>query len=84
MSKIQVSFILGEVSEEDVLALKNNQPITCKLLLTPEDLKLFAYSLGDLIEIETRNGHRLWSTIIHQEIIENAERVIIILTLKIQ
>jgi len=82
METVHVRFILGELSDEDFDALKDGQTIISKMILPPEDFKLFRYKPGDAIEAETRHGFRVWCTITYLEILRHEERVITILTLE--
>lgn len=74
-------FIVGKLTDEELLALKSGDVILSKMLLTPDDHKVFHYKEGDEIEVETQDGNRIWTTIRNIEIIEDEERVIVILTL---
>lgn len=78
---IKVTFIIGEINEEEVQSLNNGYFIISKMILTPDDYKLFRYKEGESIEVETAQGYRLWCTINHMEILQDEERVIIIFTL---
>ena len=74
-------FVIGKLTDAELEMLKSNQPIITKMLLIPEDHRLFHYKEGDEIEVETQEGNRIWTTIRNMEIVENDERVIIIFTL---
>jgi hypothetical protein len=82
MNQVPVRFIVGELSEEDVEALKHSQAIISKIILSYEDFRLFNYREGDTIQVETEHGNRLWCRIKNLEIINNEEAVIIIFTLQ--
>jgi hypothetical protein len=81
MSEIIVRFVVGDLTDEDLLNLKSDQAVISKLIITPDDFQLFNYREGDRIEVETEDGYRMWCTISNLEIVRNSERVIIILTL---
>lgn len=74
-------FIVGKLTDEEIQALRNGQVVISKMLLVPEDYKVFHYAEGDDIEAETQEGNRLWTTIRNMEIIEDEHRVIVILSL---
>ena len=82
MESIKVTFVIGQIPEEDVDALKDDKRIISKMLLTPDDYKLFRYKEADQIQVESQNGNRLWCQIVHLEIVEKDERVILIFTLE--
>jgi hypothetical protein len=81
MNHIHVRFIINELSEDEVDELKNEHAIITKMILTPDDYKLFHYRQGDTIEVQTDQGYRMWCTIKHLEVVANDERVILIFTL---
>jgi hypothetical protein len=81
MDTVNVRFILGEISEEEVEALNDGQTVISKMILPPDDFKLFHYKHGDAIEAETKHGNRIWCTIKHMEILKHEERVITIISL---
>lgn len=81
MDSFRMRFIIGKLSEEELLALKDGEPIISKMLLTPQDYRVFHYDKGDMIEAETYDGNRIWTAIREMEVIEDEERVIIIFTL---
>jgi hypothetical protein len=81
MNHIHVRFIINELSEDEVVALENDQVIISKLILSHEDYKLFHYREGDAIEVQTDHGYRLWCKIKHLEIVSDDERIILIFTL---
>lgn len=74
-------FVVSNLSPEELLALKNGKAIVSKLLLVPDDYRVFHYKEGDEIEVETQEGDRLRTTIQHLEVVEEGESVIVILTL---
>lgn len=78
---IPVRFIINALSEEDVDSLKNSHQVIAKMILSPDDYKLFHYREGDQIEVQTDHGNRLVCTIKHLEIVADNERVILIFTL---
>lgn len=82
MDPIKVTFVISQIPEEDVSALKNNRAIVSKMILCPDDYKLFHYKEKDVIQVETQNGNRLWCEITHLEVVEREERVILIFTLE--
>src|SRR5688500_15816735 len=81
MTQVKVRFVISQLTEDEVEALKASHPIIAKMILSPDDYKLFNYNNGELIEVETQNGNRLWCTIRDMEIVDSEERVIIIFTL---
>jgi len=81
MDPFRLRFVIGKLSDEELEALKQGQPVISKMLLVPDDYKLFHYKEGDDIEAETQDGNRLMTTIRSLEIIEDGSRVIVILTL---
>jgi hypothetical protein len=81
MDPFRMRFIIGKLTNAELEMLKSGQPIITKMLLIPEDYLLFHYEEGDDIEAETQEGHRIHTTIQNMEILEDAERVIIIFTL---
>ena len=81
MDRFRMRFIVGRLTDEELEGLRNGQVVISKMLLIPEDYKLFHYAEGDDIEAETQDGNRIWTTIRHMEIIEDEHRVIFILTL---
>lgn len=74
-------FIVGQLTSGELQALREGQAVISKMLLIPEDYKLFHYKEGDDIEAETLEGNRIWTTITNIEVVEDRERVIVILTL---
>ena len=81
MDSFRMRFIVGKLTDEELQALRDGETIISKMLLIPEDYKVFHYREGDDIEAETREGNRIWTTIRNMEIVEDDVRVIIILTL---
>lgn len=79
---IPVRFIINALSETEVQFLKNGQQVITKMILTPDDHKLFHYREGDEIEVQTDHGNRLMCTIKHLEVVGDDERVILIFTLQ--
>lgn len=74
-------FIIGKLTDEELLTLKNGDPLITKMLLTPDDYNVFHYKEGDEIEAETQDGNRIWTIIRHMEIVELEDQVIIMFTL---
>lgn len=74
-------FIVGRLTDHELLTLKRGETIISKMLLTPDDYKVFHYKEGDEIEAETEEGNRIWTIIHNIEIVQDQERVIVILTL---
>jgi len=81
MDSFRMRFIVGKLTDEEMRILKRGESIISKLLLIPDDYRVFHYKEGDEIEAESQDGNRLWTEIRHMEIVEHKERVIIILTL---
>ena len=82
MEPVKINFILGQVSEEEVERLKEDLPIISKMILSPDDYKMFHYKIGEFIQVETQNGNRLWCTIKDLEILVSEERKILLFTLQ--
>lgn len=78
---VKVNFVIGEINDDEVHSLNHGYFIISKMILTPDDYKLFRYQEGGTIQVETDHGYRLWCTINHMEVIKDDERVIIIFTL---
>jgi hypothetical protein len=74
-------FVIGKLTDAELHSLKEGGSIISKMLLVPDDYKLFRYRNGDDIEAETEDGNRIWTTIKDIEVVEDKERVIVILTL---
>ncbi|MGC1242152.1 MAG: hypothetical protein WA874_11205 [Chryseosolibacter sp.] len=81
MNPFKMRFIVGRLTDDELMILKRGDPVISKLLLIPDDYLLFHYREGDDIEVETPEGNRIWTTIRHIEIVEDDHRVIVILTL---
>lgn len=81
MGSFRLRFVIGKLTDEEFHALKKGEPIITKMLLTPDDFKVFHYKETDEIETETHDGDRLWATITHMEIVQDEHSVIIIFTL---
>ena len=73
-------FIVG-LSNEELDVLKGGGHVISKLLLVPDDYRVFHYKEGDEIEAETPEGNRLTTQIRNLEIVEDTDSVIVILTL---
>lgn len=74
-------FIIGKLTDEEFRALESGVPIVSKMLLIPDDFRVFHYQEGDTIEAETHDGNRILTIIRNMEVLEDEERVIIIFTL---
>lgn len=81
MEPFKMRFIIGKLTDEEFKTLKDGSPIVSKMLLIPDDYRLFHYLEGDTIEAENHYGNRILTTIKNMEVIEDEERVIIIFTL---
>ena len=81
LDHVSIRFMVGALDENDVLSLTSGQHVICKLILTPDDYRLFNYHEGDNIEVETEYGNRQWCTIRELEIIEADLAVIAIFSL---
>lgn len=81
MRPIKVSFVISDLSSDEIEQLKHNYSIVAKMILTPDDYKLFRYGPGDQIQVQTQQGDRLWCRIEDLEKVESEERVILIFTL---
>lgn len=81
MEPFRMRFIVGRLTDEELQALHQGQTVISKMLLVPDDYKVFHYKEGDDIEAETQDGNRVWTTITNMEIVEDSQRVIVILTL---
>ena len=80
MKSFRMRFIVS-ITDAELLALTNGELIISKMLLIPDDYKVFHYAQGDHIEAETPEGNRIWTVIRDLEIIEDDLRPIVILTL---
>jgi hypothetical protein len=81
MAHIHVRFIINELTEEEIAALKDDHTIVSKMILLPDDYKLFHYREGDTIEVQTDHGNRLWCRITNLEVVSAEDRVVLIFTL---
>jgi hypothetical protein len=81
MGSFKMRFIIGTLSDDELRSLKRGDSVISKMLLIPDDYRLFHYKEGDDIEAETQEGNRIWTTIHSMEVVEEGERVIIIFTL---
>lgn len=82
MSAVPVRFVIGEVTQFELEDIQHNLTIASKLILTPDDFRLFKYREGDEIEIESEVGQREWCQIRDLEIIEGSDEVIVLFTLE--
>lgn len=78
---IDVNFIVGQLSEQELQSLKEGFEIVSKMFLLPDDFQLFRYRAGDRIQAESIHGNRLWCTIHDLEILHGHDRVIVIFNL---
>jgi len=74
-------FIVGKLSNEELDLISRGYPVISKLLLIPDDYRLFHYKEGDEIEAETQDGNRIWTTIRNMEIVQDDTSIVVILTL---
>ena len=81
MDSYRMRFIVGTLTDEELLTLRRGEIIISKMLLIPDDYRLFHYREGDDIEAETQDGNRILTTIRNIEVVEDEARVIVILTL---
>ncbi len=81
MDPLRMRFVIGKLTEDELNALKNGESIISKMLLVPDDYKVFHYKEGDEIEAESDDGNRIWTTIKNLEVVEDEQRIIVILTL---
>jgi hypothetical protein len=81
MDSFRMRFVIGKLTNAELEYLRSGLPVISKMLLIPEDYRLFHYEEGDDIEAETEDGNRIWTTIKSMEVVEDPERVIIIFTL---
>ena len=79
---LNVTFVISKLTEEEATSLNEDHTIITKMLLSPDDYKLFRYKEGELIQVQTQNGNRIWCEILKLEIVEHPERVILIFTLE--
>jgi hypothetical protein len=82
MQPIKVTFVIGQLREEEMLALKNDEIIVSKMILSQDDYSIFRYKEGDQIQVESQNGDRVWCTIHQLEKVEREEGMILIFTLE--
>lgn len=81
MGPFRMRFIVGKLTEDELMTLKRGEPVISKLLLIPDDYRVFHYHEGDEIEAETHEGNRIWTTIRNIEVVGDDNSVIVILTL---
>lgn len=81
MGSFRMRFIVGKLTEDELLTLRRGEPIISKMLLIPDDYRVFHYQEGDEIDAETHDGNRMRATIANMEVIEHEEQVTVILTL---
>lgn len=81
MARIPVTFVISALTEREVDLLNEGYEIISKMILTPEDDKLFRYEVNDRIQVETQNGRRLWCSIRQLEKVVTDERVVLMFTL---
>ena len=74
-------FIIGKLTDDELTSLKRGEAVISKMLLIPDDYRLFHYKQGDDIEAETQEGNRIWTTIQNMETVEEGEHIIVIFTL---
>lgn len=82
MDSFRMRFVLGKITDEELRSLRKGETIISKMLLLPDDFKVFHYKTGDKIEAETQDGNRIWTTIQHVEVVNDQARIIVILTLQ--
>lgn len=82
MDSFRMRFVLGKITDEELRSLRRGETIISKMLLLPDDFKVFHYKAGDKIEAETQDGNRIWTTIQHVEVVNDQARIIVILTLQ--
>ena len=81
MAPFRMRFIIGKLTDEELNSLKKGETVISKMILIPDDYRLFHYKVGDDIEVETHDGDRIWASIQGMEIVEDAEQIIIIFSL---
>ncbi len=81
MHRIPVTFIIPGLSEGEIDLLNDGYEVISKMILSPDDDRLFRYGAGDRIQVETQNGNRLWCRIRQIERVEADEQVVLIFTL---
>lgn len=62
MNSFRMRFIICKLTDEEMQALKNGEPIISKMLLTQQDYRVFHYKGGNQNEVETQDGNRIWTT----------------------
>lgn len=82
MGTFRMRFVIGKLSDQEMEMLRDGHQVISKMLLVPDDYRLFHYKEGDLIEVETSEGNRVWTAIENMEVVKSEERVIIIFTLR--
>lgn len=82
MQPIKVTFVIGQLRDEEMLALKNDEIIVSKMILSQNDSSIFRYNEGDQIQVESQNGDRVWCVIHQLEKVEREEGMILIFTLE--
>lgn len=80
MDSFKMHFIVA-LTNEELDVLKRGDQVISKLLLVPDDYRVFRYKEGDAIQAETYEGNRITTRIRNIEIVEDTDRVIVILTL---
>ena len=78
---MKIRFVVGTLTADEFNSLKLGHSIISKMLLVPDDYKLFHYKEGDEIEAETQDGDRIWTTIRNLEVVQDETRAVVILTL---
>ncbi len=81
MDPYRMGFIIGQLTEEELEALKRDEAVITKMLLVPDDYNVFHYKEGDEIEAQTPDGNRIWTIIRNMEVLPVDERYMIIFTL---
>lgn len=81
MDPVKITFIIGKLTDDELEVLDHQHPLISKMILSPDDYKLFRYKEGDFIQAETDHGNRLWCRIKHLEIVEQENGAILIFTL---
>jgi hypothetical protein len=81
MEPLKISFIIGQLSDDEIEVLQENRPLVSKMILSADDFQLFRYKKGDAIQVETHHGNRLWCKILELEIVEKSTGAILIFTL---
>jgi hypothetical protein len=81
LMSIKISFIIGALSDNDILALEEGYTVISKMILSPNDYNLFHYSVGQNIEVESMDGKRLLCEIVDLEVITDDMQTILIFSL---